>query len=88
MVFKRFIGAALSAVLLLSSAQLSVFADQPSSTPDNTTTVSFTDVTEHWAKDAIERWASMGVIVGEEGKFRPDDPLTRAEMAVILNRIM
>ena len=88
MVFKRFIGAALSAVLLLSSAQLSVFADQPSSTPDNTTSISFTDVSDHWAKDAIERWASMGVIVGEEGKFRPDDPLTRAEMAVILNRIM
>ena len=55
MVFKRFIGAALSTVLLLSSAQLSVFADQPSSTPDNTTTVSFTDVSEHWAKDAIAR---------------------------------
>ncbi len=88
MVFKRFLGAVLSAALLLSSASLSVYADQPSSTPDNTTPVSFTDIDAHWAKEAIERWANMGVIVGEDGKFRPDDPLTRAEMAVILVRIM
>ena len=88
MVLKRFLGAALSAALLLSSAHIPSFADSPSNTPDNASPVSFTDVSDHWAKEAIERWSSLGIIVGDNGKFRPDDPLTRAEMAVILNRIM
>ena len=88
MVLKRFLGAVLSAALLLSSAHIPSFADSPSNTPDNASPVSFTDVSDHWAKEAIERWSSLGIIVGDNGKFRPDDPLTRAEMAVILNRIM
>lgn len=88
MVLKRLISAALSAALLIPSAVLSISADTPSSPPDKAPVVSFTDTADHWAKEAIDRWASLGVVVGDGNAFRPDDPLTRAEMAVILQRIM
>lgn len=87
MVLKRILGAALSAALLITSLHFPVFADPPAVT-GRTTSVPFTDIAGHWAEDAIHCWAERGVIVGEGGKFRPDDPLTRAEMAVILERIM
>ena len=40
-----------------------------------------------WAKDAILRWSELGVVQGSGGLFRPDDPITRAELATILNRV-
>ena len=48
----------------------------------------FTDVPEsHWAFKAIEDLADMGIINGyEDGTFKPDAPLTRAEMASMLDR--
>lgn len=50
----------------------------------------FPDVEGHWARDILERWHGYGVIAGDTvtGAFRPDDPLTRAEFAALLNRIM
>lgn len=45
----------------------------------------FTDINEHWGKDAIEKLAKMGVINGYEDKsFKPDDTISRAELAKIL----
>lgn len=51
---------------------------------------SFPDTEGHWAHDVIEKWRGFGVIGGDTatGAFRPDDPLTRAEFATLLNRIM
>lgn len=48
----------------------------------------FHDTENHWAESSIERWSSLGVINGYEGYFRPDDTITRGEMAVILDRII
>jgi len=48
----------------------------------------FSDTDGHWAETAIDRWGGMGIIQGYEGRFRPDDPITRADMAVILDRLM
>lgn len=42
----------------------------------------------HWAAAQIEKWASVGLILGDERGFRPDDPITRAEMAAILSNLM
>lgn len=50
--------------------------------------VTFNDVNGHWASDAIYRWSGNGVINGSEGLFRPDDQITRGEMAVILDNMM
>ncbi len=52
------------------------------------TVVSFTDVTDHWGAAAISKWAGYGIINGYEGLFRPNDSITRGEMAVILDNMM
>jgi len=42
----------------------------------------FSDLSGHWAQKQIEDLASRGIIGGYPGgKFRPDDPITRAELA-------
>ena len=48
----------------------------------------FQDAKGHWAQEAIERWEGRGVVKGDEKGFRPDDPMTRAEFAVVLDRLM
>ncbi|MDR1157615.1 MAG: S-layer homology domain-containing protein [Oscillospiraceae bacterium] len=48
----------------------------------------FTDATEHWAGAEISRWSDRGIILGSGGLFRPNDLITRAELAAILNRVM
>ncbi len=41
-----------------------------------------------WAKAAVEKATKEGWMIGdEEGNFRPNEPITRAEMAVILSRL-
>lgn len=48
----------------------------------------YSDTANHWAEAEIERWSSTGILAGSEGKFRPDDSITRAEMATIFDRVM
>lgn len=46
------------------------------------------DYTQHWAKEAIEKWNAYEVVKGyENGDFRPNNPITRAELATILDRV-
>ena len=54
------------------------------------TSVEFTDVTkEHWAKDSIEKVATKGWMIGyENGAFKPNAKLTRAEAAATINRLL
>ncbi|WP_239618985.1 S-layer homology domain-containing protein [Cohnella mopanensis] len=42
----------------------------------------------HWAQKAIERWNESGVVSGYGGQFRPNDHVTRAEFAMMINNIM
>ncbi len=48
----------------------------------------FSDTAGHWAESAIERWSGYGVINGYNGRFMPNDKITRGEMAVILDKLM
>jgi len=51
--------------------------------------VKFTDLKNHWAKESININANLGLIPLEaNGKFRPNDPLTREEMAQILANLI
>ncbi|MCI5604277.1 MAG: S-layer homology domain-containing protein, partial [Clostridia bacterium] len=48
----------------------------------------FTDIEGHWAKSDIEKAADKKVVSGfEDGTFRPDDGVTRAQLCSILNRL-
>ncbi|WP_422448697.1 S-layer homology domain-containing protein [Thermoanaerobacterium sp. DL9XJH110] len=49
---------------------------------------SFSDIQGHWASEKIVKWATRGIISGfEDGTFRPNNNITRAEFAKILNGV-
>ena len=48
----------------------------------------FDDTKGHWAEANINKAATFGWIVGENGVFRPDDNITRAEVMTIVNRVL
>ena len=64
-------------VLLLSGTPVSVSAPVVS------------DISGHWAEAAILRWIDNGVLGGyPDGTFRPDNTVTRGELATVINRLM
>jgi len=55
------------------------------------TTPQFNDIAGHWAEEYINAAAAQGWIVGYEGlggRFLPNQPITRAETAAIINRML
>lgn len=49
----------------------------------------FTDLDGHWAKDDIEHAVTLGWIMGyEDGTFRPNNLITRAEAMTMINRVL
>ena len=49
----------------------------------------FTDIYDSWARDYINRAAKLGLISGyEDGTFRPQNQITRAEVMQIINNVL
>ena len=49
----------------------------------------FSDIQGHWAEKYIERAAELGWIKGfEDGTFRPDTYITRAQAMTMINRVL
>ena len=49
----------------------------------------FPDTNGHWAQAAIGTWSDRGVLNGDDqGNFRPDDSVTRAETATVLDNLI
>lgn len=47
------------------------------------------DVTGHWAEDNIRWCIAHGLMTGyPDGSFRPNEPVTRAELATVLRRLV
>jgi S-layer homology domain. len=47
------------------------------------------DITGHWAEDAIRWCMEHGLMQGyPDGSFQPDRPVTRAELAAVIRRLM
>jgi hypothetical protein len=45
------------------------------------------DITGHWAEDILLKWAAEGLLYGDgSGNYSPDRPITRAELAALINR--
>lgn len=51
---------------------------------------SFPDVqSDHWAADAVERIADLGIVVGfPDGTFRGNETFTRYQMALVIERLL
>jgi N-acetylmuramoyl-L-alanine amidase CwlA len=46
------------------------------------------DITGHWAEVSIKKAKEKSIINGySDGQFKPDEPVTRAQLAVILDRL-
>ena len=46
------------------------------------------DITGHWAEESIRKAIKTGIIKGHsDGRFGPDEPVTRAQLAIILDRL-
>ncbi|HBV66953.1 MAG TPA: hypothetical protein DEF04_01300 [Clostridiales bacterium] len=74
----------------------------PASTPETTTKTSaptvaseaysktsFSDINGHWAKSWIEKSVEMGFVSGyEDGTFKPDRTITRAEFSKLINNAL
>jgi uncharacterized protein YjdB len=76
---KRLMAVIVALVMLFSSFSVS-FADAGLK--------QYTDVDGHWAAKAIYKWSDYGIIKGSNGYFRPNDYITRGEMACILDNMM
>lgn len=84
---RKVIALTIAMVMVLCSFS-TAFASTAIGTTEQTEQPRFPDAATHWAKAAIEKWANLGVLNGDDRGFRPDDPITRAEMAVVLNNMM
>jgi N-acetylmuramoyl-L-alanine amidase len=46
----------------------------------------FSDIGKHWAKDSIVRLHDLGIAEGSDGKFYPNNKLTRAELVAFVDK--
>ncbi|HZG74303.1 MAG TPA: S8 family serine peptidase [Paenibacillus sp.] len=69
----------------LTRAEAAAFIARAYNLKPNASARTFPDVPRsHWAKDAVASASAKGVIQGyPDGNFRPNDPVTRAEMTVM-----
>jgi heme-binding NEAT domain protein len=65
--------------------------DPAAETPANSQSgqSALTDTQNHWAQAAIQRAVSLGIVNGyEDGTFRPDGEINRAEFTVMISRAL
>lgn len=98
-IVRRIAGLGLAAALLLTGVQpgLAARETQPQSVPtplasaeDATQTENhaFDDIARHYAETAINRLASLQLISSSsDRRFRPDEPITRQDFAVLFARV-
>lgn len=48
----------------------------------------FLDTKGHWAHDTILKCAEYGLVVGNNGKFMPNEPMSRGQFAVVIDRML
>ena len=76
----------------VTRAQLAVFLLRVLNikAPNPPTTTSFTDISSHWAYSFIEEAVQQGIMTGcqQAGKFCPEQPATRAEVAAALAKVL
>ncbi len=56
--------------------------------PANAFAVNYQDTANHWANAEIEKWSDLDIFQGSSGTFHPNVPMTRAEFATVMDKIM
>lgn len=95
---KKRMGSRIVAACLAFSTLMAATAPVAGAVPDTTSTtvesgqdqaVAFTDLGNSYAKDAINRLASLQLIGGQgDGLFHPQDKITRQDIAVLLSKVV
>lgn len=75
----------LTLAMVMTFVPTMAFAAETDTAAPKTT---MTDVTGHWAEKAITKWADYGVLKGDDRGFRPQDSITRAEVATVIDNMM
>ncbi|WEK54391.1 MAG: fibronectin type III domain-containing protein [Candidatus Cohnella colombiensis] len=57
--------------------------------PPNGNAMTFQDVdSDAWYYESVMEASRMGLVQGDKGRFRPNDPVTREELAVLFGRVL
>jgi hypothetical protein len=73
----------------ITRAEFAAIAARFDSTDITGKTATFSDIATSWAKDEIVRTAVLGWTNGyPDGTFRPQNDITRAEVATLVNRVL
>ena len=73
---RRLITVVLALAMILTSVGIPAFA------------ASFSDITDQKVADAVDKLVAYSIITGyEDGTFKPDNQITRAEFAAIVTRM-
>ncbi len=75
---RKCIAVVLSFLMVISIIPFSIMASD----------ITFDDMPDDWSKEAMEKAVSVGLIKGYDGKIRPNNNLSRGEMATIINRLL
>lgn len=62
------------------------FAEDMAASDSSNAAPVFTDMPNNWSTVALKNAVDNGLLKGDDGRLRPGDSLTRAEMASIINR--
>jgi len=70
----------------LTRAEFALTLYRMAGSPSVTGLPPFSDVTAAWQRDAVTWASSNGIVTGYQGRFRPNETITREEFAAMLQR--
>ncbi|MDQ1911790.1 S-layer homology domain-containing protein [Paenibacillus sp. GD4] len=72
----------------LTRAETAAVIARLSNLTGESTTVTYSDVTaDHWAAEYIRKVTAAGYMTGNEGRFRPEQPISRAEFVALILKV-
>ena len=86
MKLKKRLALLLAAVMITTLMPTIGFAEDMAASDSSNAAPVFTDMPNNWSTVALKNAVDNGLLKGDDGRLRPGDSLTRAEMASIINR--
>lgn len=86
---KKVISAVLAGMMVLGVGGPAASADQAAAAASVSAPAAFSDVkTGLWSEKYIYQLAAQGIVTGDKGKFRPNDPVTQQEAVTMAIRFL